>query len=43
MPTHAGRMDITQLALVLAAVVGVLVVGLAAIVPNVMDLPGRTP
>ncbi len=45
--THTARtqsedMDISQLALLLAAVVGVLVVGLAAVVPNVMDLPGHT-
>lgn len=34
-------MDIIQLALIVAAVIGVLVVGLVAIVPNVMDLPGH--
>ncbi len=37
--THAWCMDITQLGLILAAVLGVLIVGLAAIVPNVMDWP----
>lgn len=35
-------MDITQLALVVAAVLGVLVVGLVAVVPNLMELPGST-
>jgi hypothetical protein len=34
-------MSILQLALVAATLLGVLVVGLAAIVPNVMDLPGH--
>ncbi len=32
-------MNILQLALVAAAVLGVLVVGLAAVVPNVLDRP----
>jgi len=40
-PQHAGAMDISQLALLLAAVVGVLVVGLAAVVPVVLELPGH--
>lgn len=35
-------MNLLQLALVAAAVLGVLVVGLAAIVPNVLDWPTQT-
>ena len=42
-PTHAGDMNILQVALTLAALLGVLVVGLAAVVPSVMDLPGHAP
>ena len=34
-------MDIFQLALALATVLGVLVVALVAIVPNAMELPGH--
>ena len=35
-------MTILQLALMAAAVLGVLVVGLAAVVPNVLDWPTHT-
>ena len=38
MPTHPGSMTIIQLALVAATLLGVLVVALAAVVPDVMDL-----
>jgi hypothetical protein len=40
--THSGSMNILQLALVAAVLLGVLVVGLAAVVPNVLDWPTST-
>jgi len=38
---HLRTMNIVQLALMAAAFLGVLVVGLAAVVPNVLDWPTR--
>lgn len=40
-PTHAGAMTLLQLSCAAAVVLGVLVVALVAIVPHVLDLPGR--
>ena len=37
-PTHPRSMTIIQLALVAATLVGILVVALSAVVPDVMDL-----
>ena len=41
--TQARVMNLLQLAVMAAAFLGVLVVGLAAIVPNVLDWPTRAP
>lgn len=35
----AGHMDLTQLVLTLVAILGVLVVGLLAVVPHLLELP----